>query len=103
MYTGVRRTYGHDNQRRRIRTRQRSVRFNLQKAGTHYADDLIVDLLFRVKENKKYIFDATVNFRWGVSAHVSADDYEFAAGLNKLMDILDQKVKKEKDKIQQKN
>lgn len=68
-----------------------------------YADDLIVDLLFRVKENKKYIFDATVNFRWGVSAHISADDYEFAAGLNKLMDILDQKVKKEKDKIQQKN
>ena len=67
-----------------------------------YADDLIVDLLFRVKEDKKYIFDTTVNFRWGMTAHISAEDYEFASGLNKLVDILDQKVKKEKDKIQKK-
>ncbi|MCM1322313.1 MAG: HPF/RaiA family ribosome-associated protein [Bacteroides sp.] len=68
-----------------------------------YADDLIVDLLLKIKEDKKYIFDATVNFRWGASAHVSADEYDFAAALNKLMDMLDLKIKKEKDKIQQKN
>jgi len=67
-----------------------------------YASDLIVDLLFRVKEDKKYIFDTTLNFRWGMTAHVSTEDYEFASGLNKLIDMLDQKVKKEKDKIQQK-
>ncbi|MBP5359411.1 MAG: HPF/RaiA family ribosome-associated protein [Treponema sp.] len=67
-----------------------------------YADELIIDLALRVKEDKKYYFDATVNFRWGASAHVAADDYDFAAGLNKLMDVLDTKVKKEKDKIQQK-
>ncbi|MBQ4498285.1 MAG: HPF/RaiA family ribosome-associated protein [Spirochaetaceae bacterium] len=67
-----------------------------------YADDLIVDLLVRVKDDKKIIFDVTANFRWGASAHVSADDYDFAAALNKTMDILDTKVKKEKDKIQKK-
>ncbi|NLK45983.1 MAG: HPF/RaiA family ribosome-associated protein [Treponema sp.] len=67
-----------------------------------YAEDLIVDLLVRVKDDKKIIFDVTVNFRWGASAHVSAEDYDFAAALNKTMDILDTKVKKEKDKIQQK-
>jgi putative sigma-54 modulation protein len=67
-----------------------------------YADDLIVDLILRVKEDKKYYFDATVNFRWGANAHVTGDDYDFAAGLNKLMDVLDQKIKKEKDKIQEK-
>ena len=67
-----------------------------------YGDELITDLLFKVKEDKKYIFETTINFRWGVVAHVSAEDYEFAVGLNKLVDILDQKVKKEKEKIQSK-
>jgi putative sigma-54 modulation protein len=74
-----------------------------QKLGRiAYADDLIVDLMLRVKEDKKYYFDATVNFRWGANAHVTSDDYEFAAGLNKLMDVLDLKIKKEKDKVQEK-
>lgn len=67
-----------------------------------YAEDLIVDLILRVKEDKKYYFDATVNFRWGANGHVTSDDYDFAAGLNKLMDVLDTKIKKEKDKIQEK-
>lgn len=67
-----------------------------------YADDLIVDLLVRVKDEKKIVFDITANFRWGAVAHVSGEDYDFAAALNKTMDILDTKVKKEKDKIQQK-
>ena len=67
-----------------------------------YADDLIIDLILRVKEDKKYFWDANVNFRWGATAHVEADDFDFAAGLNKLMDVLDVKVKKEKDKIQEK-
>lgn len=67
----------------------------------NYAENLIVDLILRVKEDKKYYFDATVNFRWGANAHVTSDDFDFAAGLNKLMDVLDQKVKKEKDKVQE--
>lgn len=67
-----------------------------------YADDLIVDLILRVKEDRKFVFDCTVNFRWGASAHVAAEEYDFAAGLNKMMDVLDQKVRKEKEKIQQK-
>lgn len=66
-----------------------------------YAEDLIVDLLIRVKDDKKIIFDITVNFRWGAVAHVSSEDYDFGAALNKTMDILDTKVKKEKDKIQE--
>jgi|SRR5690554_4056055 putative sigma-54 modulation protein len=67
-----------------------------------YADDLIVDLVLRIKYDKKMIFDVTVNFRWGTVAHISSDDYDFTAGLNKMMDVLDSKIKKEKDKIQQK-
>ena len=67
-----------------------------------YADDLIVDLIVRVKHDKSYVFDSTVNFKWGASAHVSGDDFDFGAALNKMMDVLDTKVKKEKDKIQEK-
>ncbi len=67
-----------------------------------YADDLIVDLLLKIKHDKEFSFEATINFKWGASAHVEAKDDDFAPGLNKLMDILDNKVKKEKDKIQEK-
>ena len=65
-----------------------------------YADDLIVDLLLNIKHEKAYFADATVNFRWGTSAHVSGEDFDFGAALNKMMDVLDNKIKKEKDKIQ---
>ena len=68
-----------------------------------YADELFTDINCTVKEDKKYIFDCTVNFRWGAVAHVSTDNYDFEAGVNKLMDMLDTKVKKEKEKIQEKN
>lgn len=67
-----------------------------------YAEDLIVDLQIKIKHDKEYIFDATIHFKWGTQAHISSEDYDFAAALNKLMDVLDNKVKKEKDKVQEK-
>lgn len=66
-----------------------------------YAKDLITDVLCNIKLDKKFIYECTVNFKGG-TAHVSTEDYDFNAGVNKLMDVLDQKVKKEKDKIQTK-
>ena len=62
---------------------------------------MITDIAVSVKLDKKFSCEATVNFRWGGNAHVSADDYDFSACVNKMMDVLDQKVKKEKDKIQE--
>lgn len=67
-----------------------------------YAEDLIVDLIMRVKRDKQYSFDVNVNFRWGTQAHVTGEDFDFAAALNKVMDVLDNKIKKEKDKVQEK-
>ncbi|MBQ0052030.1 MAG: HPF/RaiA family ribosome-associated protein [Treponema sp.] len=67
-----------------------------------YADELIVDLIVRVKHEKEYAFEATANFKWGTQAHVKAEDFDFGAALNKMMDTLDVKVKKEKDKVQEK-
>ncbi|MCR5437067.1 MAG: HPF/RaiA family ribosome-associated protein [Treponema sp.] len=65
-----------------------------------YADDLIIDLIMRIKHDKEYSFDTTVNFRWGAQAHVDGKDFDFGAALNKMMDVLDNKIKKEKDKVQ---
>jgi putative sigma-54 modulation protein len=68
-----------------------------------YAEEHIVDIALRVKEDgARFIFDCTINFRWGATAHITTEEYKFSAGLDKLMDVLDQKIKKEKDKIQEK-
>ncbi len=67
-----------------------------------YADDLIVDLIMKIKQDKAYVFDTTVNFKWGTQAHVTGEDFDFGAALNKMMDVLDNKIKKEKDKVQKK-
>jgi putative sigma-54 modulation protein len=83
-------------------TKDQSDLINSKLKRVDYADNLIVDLILRVKEEKKFYFDATINFRWGGNGHVTSDDFDFAAGLNKLMDVLDVKIKKEKDKVQEK-
>ncbi|HOC30026.1 MAG TPA: ribosome-associated translation inhibitor RaiA [Treponemataceae bacterium] len=68
-----------------------------------YAEDLITDVLLTIRlDQKQFFLDCTVNFRWGSNAHVKADEFDFYAGVNKLMDVLDQKIKKEKDKVQEK-
>ena len=67
-----------------------------------YADNLITDIQCFIKLDKTFIYDTTINFRWGGTAHVSTENYEFEAGVNKMKNIADQKVKKEKDKVQEK-
>ncbi len=76
---------------------------NKKLSRIKYAEDLVSTCAIKVKEDKKFYFDASISFRWGASAHIEADDYDFAAALNKLMDVADNKIKKEKDKIQEKN
>ena len=65
-----------------------------------YADDLIVDLLIKIKLDNGFVFDITLNFKSGTQAHVADKDQDFAAALNKTMDVLDNKIKKAKDKVQ---
>ncbi len=67
-----------------------------------FAEDLITDVLLNIKYDKKFSYECTVNFRWGDVAHVSTEDFSFEPGLNKMVDVLDPKIKKEKDKIQEK-
>jgi len=72
----------------------------LERIG--YAKDMIVDLIFIFTKEKDFKLEATVNFRWGTQAHLEERDYEVSPVIDKLMDRLEQKIAKEKEKIQQK-
>ena len=67
-----------------------------------YAEDLVVDLHFSIKYEKEYKIEATVNFRWGAQAHVCGEGRDFAEAVNLMMDALDNKIRKEKEKFQDK-
>jgi len=69
----------------------------------HNAENMIVDLLFTLTKNKDYSAEVTVNFRWGVSIHVKESNFELNPAIDKLMDKLDLKIAKEKDKVKEKN
>ena len=89
----------------------RSVHFDLGEVSREYLDkklerivyakDLIVDLIFIFTKDKDFKCEATVNFRWGTQAHIEEREYDIAAGIDKLVDRLEQKITKEKDKVQE--
>ena len=68
----------------------------------HNAENLIVDLLFTLTRGKDFSAEATVNFRWGVSAHLKENDFDLNAAIEKLLDKLEAKVSKEKEKVKEK-
>jgi putative sigma-54 modulation protein len=65
----------------------------------HNAENMMVDLLITVTRDKDFAAEATVNFRWGVSIHVKENDFELNAAIDKLMDKLEAKIIKEKEKV----
>jgi putative sigma-54 modulation protein len=66
-----------------------------------YAKDMIVDLTFILTKDKDFKFEANANFRWGVQAHVEDRDFDVNPGIDKLIDKLEQKIIKEKEKVQE--
>jgi putative sigma-54 modulation protein len=89
----------------------RSVHFDLSEASRAYLDlklerigyakDMIVDLIFVMTKDKDFKFEATVSFRWGVQAHLEERDFEVNTAIDKLIDRLEQKISKEKEKVQE--
>jgi putative sigma-54 modulation protein len=71
----------------------------LERIG--YAKDMIVDLIFIFTKEKDFKFEVTVNFRWGSQAHIEERDFDVHPGIDKLLDRLEQKIAKEKDKVQE--
>lgn len=68
----------------------------------HNAENMIVDLLVSIKKEKDFEAEATVNFRWGVSIHVKETDFELTPAIDKMVDKLEQKITKEKEKVKEK-
>ena len=67
-----------------------------------FAQDLIVDLLFTLTKQKgNNIAESNINFRWGVSTHIKTESYDLHENIDKLFNKIEQKVHKEKEKIQQ--
>lgn len=73
-----------------------------QKADKlQFAQDKIVDLDFTFTKIKDHSFEveAKIHFRWGVHTVVKLESYDLAQGIERLIDKLDKKVRKEVDKI----
>lgn len=92
----------------------RSVHFELSEASRKYLDtkverigyakDMIIDLLFVfTKDANRFKLEVTANFRWGSQAHLQETAFEVNSGIDLLMDKLDQKLTKEKEKIQKRS
>jgi putative sigma-54 modulation protein len=90
----------------------RAVHFTLKEDGREYldrkiarihnAENMIIDLIVTITKEKDFEAEATVNFRWGVSIHVKEHDFELNPAIDKLMDRLDAKITKEKEKVKAK-
>jgi putative sigma-54 modulation protein len=71
-------------------------------ARIHNAENMMVDLRFTLTKDKDFVAEATANFRWGVSIHVEEHDFELLPAIDKLMDRLEAKITKEKEKAKEK-
>lgn len=65
-----------------------------------YAEDLIVTLDFTITREKQYSLETNIHFRWGQSNHIKVETFDIWKGVDTLIDKLEQKVSKEKEKVQ---
>ena len=68
----------------------------------HNAENMIVDFLVTLKKEKEFEAEVTVNFRWSVTVHVKERDFELLPAIDKMMDKLEIKITKEKEKVKEK-
>ncbi|MCL2206271.1 MAG: ribosome-associated translation inhibitor RaiA [Treponema sp.] len=89
----------------------KSVHFSLSSETKEYlekkiarlrnAENMIVDLLFTLTKEKLFSAEVRVNFRWGLNIHQKEEDFELNAAIDKLIDKLDQRIIKEKEKVKE--
>jgi putative sigma-54 modulation protein len=71
-------------------------------ARIHNAENMIVDFLVTLTKEKEFTAEAKINFRWGVSIHVKESNFDLNPAIDKLMDVLDHKITREKEKAKEK-
>lgn len=65
-----------------------------------FASQYIVDLQFTLtKENPDFISEAKLHLSWGHVSVIKVHSYDLHEGLNSLIDKLDHKVRKEREKV----
>jgi putative sigma-54 modulation protein len=65
-----------------------------------FARDYIVDLNFTLtRDNTEFICEVKLHLSWGHTSVIKVRSYDLHEGINTLIDKLDHKVRKERDKI----
>jgi putative sigma-54 modulation protein len=75
---------------------------DLKLERLHYVKDMIVDMIFVFTKEKDFKLECTANFRWGAQAHIEERSFDLDPGIDMLIDRLETKLSKEKEKIQEK-
>jgi putative sigma-54 modulation protein len=71
-------------------------------ARLEFAKDTLTDVLITlVKDKNLFKIESTLNFRWGHSDHVELQNYDLDKGIDALFDKLEEKIKREKSKVQE--
>ena len=66
-----------------------------------FAKDYIMNLHFTITKGANgFSTEANVSFKWGKPSHIKEESFELWEALELLFDKIQEKVKKEKDKIQ---
>ena len=75
--------------------------FILEKLSRlEFASDYIVDLDFTLtRDNPDFEVEAKLHLKWGHSSVIKVRSFDLHEGINTLIDKLDHKVRKERDKI----
>ncbi|RPJ07885.1 MAG: ribosome-associated translation inhibitor RaiA [Spirochaetaceae bacterium] len=67
-----------------------------------FAEEEIVDLHFVIiKEKSGYKVETNIHFRWGHQFFMHADDHDVYKAIDSLIDKLETRVSKEKEKIKE--
>ncbi len=65
----------------------------------HFAQDSIQDLSFSFTHEKEFKCEATIHFKWGERAHVVEHDFDIDPGIDKLVDKMEIKIAKDKERM----
>lgn len=68
----------------------------------HFARDIIITLSFSFTKEKEFTCECTIHFRWGERAHIVEHDFDIDPGIDKLIDRMETKISKDKERMQEK-
>ena len=68
-----------------------------------FAKDSIQDLSFSFTKDREYKCEANIHFRWGEWAHVIEHDFDIDPGIDKLMDKMEIKIARDKERKKRHN